>query len=45
MDNREGIGECSFESLYYDNRMDVAFKLRKGLRQNLTSYGKSGSVF
>jgi hypothetical protein len=45
VDNREGVGECSFESLYYDHRMYVAFKLREGLRQNLTGCGKSGSVF
>ena len=45
MDNSEGVGECSFESLYYDNRVDVAFELREGLCQNLTGCGKSGSGF
>jgi hypothetical protein len=45
MDNCEGIGESSFESLYYDNRMDVAFKLWKGLSQNFASYRKSERCF
>ena len=41
MDNIEGIGESSFEGLDYDNRVNVAFELWKGLSENLPSCRKS----
>ena len=41
MHDGEGIGKSSFEGLYYDNGVDVAFKLWQGLSQNLAGCRKS----